>query len=135
MENILRQDKVWIGRWLVGVATLHTLVAGLFFGDALLAVLQRGIFDSVGRDPLVATAVWFVLFGAGLAILGLAITALERAQSMASARVLGLAILLLTLLGIVLMPKSGFWLAFPPAIALLLKKPGLLSIDVSERPN
>ena len=117
--NSASPRKIWIGRWLLAVAALHTIFAGLFFGKVLLSVLQRGVFNSVGRDPMTAAAVWFLFFGAGLALLGMAIHALERSQNFASARSLGIASLLLTVLGVVLMPDSGFWLVFPPVIGLL----------------
>jgi len=119
MQSYTSQKKIWIGRWLLGVAVLHTLAASLFFGHVFLDVAQRGIFDTVGRDPMTAAAVWFLLFGAIMALLGMAITTLEQSENFTSARPLGLGILMLTLLGVALMPDSGFWLAFPPAIGLL----------------
>ena len=37
---------------------------------------------------------------------------------------LGWSLLALAILGVVLMPDSGFWLAFPPAIAVLVRGRG-----------
>ena len=125
MSQQSTHKRIWIGRWLLWVAALHTIVAGIFFGKVFLGVMQRGVFNAVGRDPLTSAAVWFLLFGAGLALLGMAINALEQSENFASARALGLGTALLTLLGIVLMPMSGFWLAIPPAIGLLRIKPSV----------
>ena len=115
--------KIWIGRWLILVAILHTLFAAAVFGKIFLNIVQRGVFNAVGSDPMTATAVWFLLFGAALALTGMAIHALEKNADFTSARSIGTGVLLLTILGIVLMPASGFWLALPAAIALLRFKP------------
>ncbi|MBI3284344.1 MAG: hypothetical protein HYZ65_05755 [Burkholderiales bacterium] len=119
MQHQSTVKKIWIGRWLLAVAALHTVVAGLLFGPVLLQIVQRGVVGAVGRDPLTAAAVWFLLFGPPLALLGMAITALEKSGSFPSARGLGLGIFLFSVLGVILMPASGFWLAFPPAFGLL----------------
>jgi hypothetical protein len=115
--------KHWKGRWLMTVAILHTIVAIALFGDVLAAIIQRGVFDTVGNDPMTGAVVWFVLFGAVLFICGQVIYALEKSLSGSPLpRAIGWSLLALVLLGITLMPVSGFWLAFPPAIAILRGK-------------
>lgn len=114
--------RVWIGYWLMGVAALHTAFAGLVFAKVLLTIVQRGVFNSVGDDPLMGAVTWFVLFGLCLALLALAVTALERSGQAQVLRKLGLGLLLLCALGVVLMPASGFWLAIPPALAMLWRR-------------
>lgn len=115
--------KNWIGRWLIGVSIIHTLFALAVFHRVLAAIVRRGVFDTVGNDPMVGAVVWFVLFGLALFIVGLAVSSLERASSGVLPKSLGWSLLALAVLGVVLMPASGFWLAFPPAIAVLLRKP------------
>ena len=114
--------KHWIGRWLIGVAIIHTLFAVVAFGKVLLSVVQRGVFNTVGTDPMVGAVVWFVLFGAVLFICGLAVSALERSSPNPLPKSLGWCLLALATLGVILMPASGFWLAFPPAIGVLARK-------------
>lgn len=114
--------KHWIGRWLIGVSIIHTLFAVFVFSEVLQSIVQRGVFDSVGNDPMTGAVVWFVLFGALLFVCGLAVAMLEQATGGLPPKPLGWSLLALALLGVALMPASGFWLAFPPAIAVLTGK-------------
>lgn len=111
--------KIWIGRWMIFVAIAHTIVGFALLGHILMRMLERGVWNSVGSDMGANVATWFMLCGAVLALLGMAVSALERSSDFRSARALGIGTLMLTVLGVVLMPLSGFWLCFPPAIGLL----------------
>lgn len=115
--------KYWIGRWLMGVSIIHTVFAFVVFGDVLSSIVQRGVFNTVGNDPMTGAVVWFVLFGVVFFICGLAVSALEQSPSSHIPKSLGWAMLALVALGVVLMPVSGFWLAIPPAVAILLRRP------------
>jgi hypothetical protein len=118
----MKNEKIWIGRWLGAVAALHTLFALVVFAPIYQRLLQHGWFDSVGEDPLLNAGVWFVLFGAPLALLAQTIHTMEKNGAILAPKTLGWGLLLLTLFGISLMPASGFWLVFPPAFVLLLKQ-------------
>jgi hypothetical protein len=116
----MKRKQVWIGRWLMAVAALHTVVGVVMGAPILVDIAQRGVFNTVTDErPLVGMVTWFLLFGALLALLGMAIDSLERSAQFPGARALGIGTTLMTLVGVILMPVSGFWLAFPPAIALM----------------
>lgn len=114
--------KIWIGRWLMAMAALHLIYGAVKYSGALRDMMERGVVNSVAGDPLRAAATWFMLFGPGLLLLGLAVTALEKAGVVGTLRALGWGLLAIAVLGVLLMPASGFWLAFPPALALALRK-------------
>lgn len=114
-------QRRWVGRWLIVVSVIHTLFALVVFGRVLRSLVERGLFNTVGKDPQVAAVAWFVLFGVVLFIAGLAVDALEAAR-VPLPRSLGWSLLALVALGLVLMPASGFWLALPPAVALLVRR-------------
>ena len=78
--------------------------------------------DGAGTTVTGAVA-WFVLFGIVLFICGLAVPALGRSTSIPLPRSLGWILLALVALGLAFMPASGFWLAIPPAVAIVLRKP------------
>ena len=114
--------KRWIGRWLIVVSAIHTVVAVAVFGEVLASIVKRGVFNTVGTDPMTAATVWFTLFGAMLFIYGLAVDELEKSSSRPLPKSVGWSLLGLALVGVTLMPASGFWLVFPPAIVVLAKK-------------
>ena len=116
--------KHWIGRWIIAVSIIHMLFAVVVFSNTLQSIVQRGVFNTVGADLLEGVVVWFILFGVVLFICGLAVSALERTSKAGVPKSIGWSLLVLSVLGVVLMPVSGFWLAIPPAIAILLRKPG-----------
>ncbi|MEK8029465.1 DUF6463 family protein [Ideonella sp. DXS29W] len=112
--------RAWVAPWLLGVAALHTLFGAVVFGPVLRQLWQGGVFNTVGADPLRGAVVWFLMFGVPLALLARAIAPLERqADAGPVLRQLGWGLLVLGLAGVALMPASGFWLTFPPAIGLL----------------
>lgn len=114
--------KHWIGFWLMGVAALHTLFTFVASGKALVSIAQRGVFNSVGDDPMTGGVVWSAFFGIALFTCGLAIVALEKSSPNPIPKSIGWCLLIIIIVGVVLMPISGFWLAFPPALAVVLKK-------------
>lgn len=115
------QTQPWIGLWLMLVAALHTLVAALLFAPAWHFIFRHGVFNVAKHAPDLLTAVWFLLFGALLAVLGMAVHALEQTGSFSVAGTLGWATLALTLLGLLFMPLSGFWLALPAVFGLFYR--------------
>lgn len=114
--------KRWIGRWLMAVAVIHTLFAVVEFHSVLATIGRLGVLDAVGTDPMRGAVTWFVLFGLMLFIAGLAASALEQVTGGVLPRSFGWSLLGLAVLGIVLMPASGFWLVLPPAFAVLTRR-------------
>lgn len=114
--------KIWVGRWVMGVSIIHTIFAIVVFKDVLTAIVSRGVFNAIGTDPLAGAVAWFVLFGIVLFLYGMATSALERATGGNLPKSIGWGLLGLAIVGVVLMPASGFWLVIPPAIAVLAKR-------------
>lgn len=114
------QDKrIWIGRYLVAVALIHTAFGLIAGAGTLRQMLAIGVFNSAEATHMSQALSWYLLFGAPLALLGMSITLLERSGTLAGTRGLGIGLLCLLVAGVVLMPMSGFWLIIPPVIALL----------------
>jgi hypothetical protein len=114
--------KYWIGKWIVAVSIVHTIFAVVVFPKVILQIFLDGVFDSIGVDPLRGAVAWFVLFGLVLFGLGLAINIIEDRSHGDIPVSIGFSLLFVILLGIVLMPISGFWLALPPALVIIYKR-------------
>lgn len=108
----------WKGRWVMAVALVHTAFALVMFGSDLAALVREGLIDTVGNGARRGAVVWFLLFGPALWLAGQGIDALEARQQPLP-RAMGVTLLFLVALGAALMPASGFWLALPPALAML----------------
>lgn len=121
--------KQWIGRWVMFVALGHTVVGITFFGSVYRELLAHGLYNSITSEKA-GLAVWFALFGVVLFVIGMLLSALESTNARIPKSV-GVALLLLTVLGVVLMPVSGFWLMIPAILAILLKKaPGVRALPI-----
>jgi len=112
--------KNWIGLWVIGISIIHTAFALIFFRAGLDSIVKEGVFNTVGQDPLRAASVWFLLFGFLLFILGLVLVAWEKSTRTPLPVSAAWGLLFLGILGVILMPVSGFWPIFPPVIAILL---------------
>ena len=123
--------KKWQGNWIIGVAFGHTVFALIMFANDYLSLFEHGLINSISSDRE-AAAVWFILFGQVLFIIGLLIKHLEYTSDKPFPLSISINLLLMTIVGVVLMPASGFWLIFPPVIAMLLAKPVLSTQALSE---
>lgn len=116
---------ITVGGLLVAIAVVHQLVgvtigAGLVPGpfaspaDAPLTRMWRaGVLDSVGEDPWNGLVTWFLLWGFLLALLGAVLHSLERTGARLPTS-FAWGMLATCILGVTLMPASGFWLGAAP---------------------
>lgn len=111
----------WAGRAILAIAVLHTLFGLFTFSPAWSEMAQSGVWNSVTTAER-AAAVWFGLTGLFMVPAGIAIDGLERRGAASVLRTVGACLLAICILGIAMMPASGFWLVLIPAIGLLLKK-------------
>jgi hypothetical protein len=112
--------KNWQGNWIIAVSACHTLFAVVMFAAEYSSLYDNGIINSLTTDRS-AAAVWFFLFGQALFITGLLIKHFDSVNNSRVPVSVTLNLLLLTVIGITIMPDSGFWLMFPPLISLLKK--------------
>lgn len=110
----------WMGRWLMGVACIHLGVAIVAYHKTIRLVWERGVFNTVVADPIIGAVVWSLLFGCVAFAGGMAVDALERGGVVVPAS-LGWFLFTLALIGILLVPLSGFWLLFPVAITIVMR--------------
>lgn len=111
--------KNWQGNWIIVVSVFHTLFAVILFSAEYSLLYDNGIINSLSTDRS-AAAVWFFLFGQVLFITALLIKHFDSVNNSLVPLSVSLNLLLLTVVGITIMPESGFWLMFPPVISLIM---------------
>ncbi len=106
------------GHSLLAVGILHTLGGLLAFITSLGAIARDGFVNAVDPHPDRQAAFWVLLSGVLLMTLGHGTRwAQQRTGTLPPA--LGWALLAVAAAGAILMPFSGFWLLFPPALLVL----------------
>lgn len=112
----------WIGRWLATVGALHTLLGVVAFSTPLRASIGAGPLNVLGGgEPLRGVAFWFLFGGVFICLVGYLIDWIERTPEVALPRPVGWTLLATAVVGVAVAPVSGFWLAFPPAVGLLMR--------------
>lgn len=123
------KPRITVGQIVLAIAAIHTAV-GLYIGvgldpnvdfggiPPLTAMWNDGVVASVGNDPWRTGLTWFLLWGFVLALVGLLAHQVERA-GLALTRSFAAAFGALCILGVVLMPASGFWLGIVPVGVIL----------------
>ncbi|MCW8879520.1 MAG: DUF6463 family protein [Kangiellaceae bacterium] len=113
--------KTWKSTWIMGVAILHTIYALIVFSADYLSLIENNWIASI-TSARAGLAVWFFLFGQALFIIGQLVRSSELKGDSSVALSVTAHLLVMTILGVTIMPESGFWLMFPPLIAMLITK-------------
>ncbi len=112
----------WVGRWIIGVAIIHMGFTFVLFPEQVERIFSEGFFDTGLIDFNIGKTVWFFLFGIPLLIVGYMIDYEEKRKTMPPFREIPIILLfLMTFLGVVLIPTSGFWLMMPALMGLIVK--------------
>ncbi len=113
--------KRWVGRSIVAIGLLHTVFGLVGFRNILAMLLRDGIFNTVNGQPDREMAFWFIFFGFLLIVFGALIDWCES-KGIKLPPFLGWGLLTITIIGVMLMPVSGFWLLIIPSIGAIRDK-------------
>jgi len=108
------------GRLLTATGILHTIVMLYFHGSTYVAMIQGGLWDSVGSDALRGAAVWTFMVGILLILWGETLQSYQNKTSRPAPLFIGYGMLAFSVIGCIIMPTSGFWLFIPQAIIILI---------------
>ncbi len=129
------RPRVTAGLVVIAIGVLHQLV-GLMTGlgwmpgpggatsAPLVDLVRAGFVGQAEGDPLRLALVWFLLFGFMMILTGAVLHRLER-SGVPLGREAALGFGSLCLLGVLLMPASGFWLGFIPTVQLWRRTHGV----------
>ena len=112
--------KAWIGKTLVGIGVAHSMVGLVWFRPVLGILFDEGLFNTITlvQSPERESAFWFLFAGFALMIIGGLVNRIERLNGYLPP-FLGWSFAVLTILGAMIMPVSGFWLLILPTIGMI----------------
>ncbi|WP_212002982.1 DUF6463 family protein [Chitinophaga sp. HK235] len=113
--------KPWIGKVLTGIGIIHSIFGLIAFRNILGQLFREGLFNTVTTQFDRNAAFWFLFAGFILILLGIFMDDAEKKQHPIP-RALGWGLLMITLPSVVILPASGLWLLFIPAIGIIKKK-------------
>ncbi len=82
-------------------------------------MLRNGLVNSIGENYSQGFAFWFLICGVILILLGQTLQYYIKKEQKPAPVFLGYSILLLTVIGCIIEPVSGFWLFLPQAIIII----------------
>lgn len=110
----------WIGRYLYAVGALHTVGCYQKYPAELTGIARDGFFDVLNGAAGRQAAFWFLMTGFSLLLIASVIDKLEVSREHIPLRI-GVGLGVITLFGLVAMPRSPFWLLVPALIGLLTR--------------
>jgi hypothetical protein len=110
----------WIGRTLLGISAVHTAVGAVMFRETIAQLAQEGFVATIRHEPDRGVAFWFFYTGFALALIGAWMDEREAEGRPFPGYVVA-SLAAFTAVGILIMPRSGFWLLIPPAVGAILR--------------
>lgn len=125
LEPTAPSERLSTGRLLTGLGIGHTIWATIAHRRALVEVVRDGVANTVGDGIFVqdharderAAGFWFFFIGPLVIVIGMLVDDAERRGDWRSVRRSGTVGLAISLLGVTVVPRSGF----PAAILVLLR--------------
>jgi len=113
--------KIWkySGILLIATGILHTIVAIAMGIDVYAGMIKDSLFNSVKEDPMKGFALWFFVCGLLVILLGYITHDYIKKTQKPVPSAFGYSILLLSILGCIVEPISGFWLFIPQALIII----------------
>lgn len=119
------------GYWLIATSLIHLLVGAWLYAEPLADIGRNGIFNAVDPEFDRNAAFWFMMVAPLLFTLG-QLCCWAQAQGISLPAFVGWYLLAISVVGVVLMPISGFWLLIPPAVLILLAARPVISRSTRE---
>ncbi len=113
--------KIWIGKCVVVIGVIHTIFGFVVFHEIIAALAGEMFLNTIDKQIDRNAAFWFLYTGFAFVIMGGLIDWIERRHP-GLPPFLKWSFLSITVLGCVIMPKSGFWLLLIPCIGFFFEK-------------
>lgn len=116
--------RIWkySGTFLSATGIIHTLYALISRWEPYKAIICDGFINSVGENVERDSALWFMVCGIFLIIFGQTLQYYIKKEQKPAPLFFGYSLLILSVLGCIAVPVSGFWLFIPQALIVILAK-------------
>ena len=108
----------WLGPLLIAASLFHVLTGLVSASGDLAAIWRDGVFDTGGANLERQVSLWFILTGWMGVLVGQLVRTHQRRTGTVPAYA-GWQLLAMSIVGIVLLPRSGFWLILILALLTL----------------
>lgn len=112
--------QAWIGKSVVFIGIVHSVFGFVVFRSTLAELVREGLVNTVNGQPKREFVFWFLFFGF-MAIIAGALTDWCERNFGKLPGFLGWSLLALTLTCVTIMPVSGAWLLFVPAVGAIFR--------------
>lgn len=112
--------KAWIGKAIALIGVIHSVFGFVVFCSTLAELAGEGLVNTVNGQPMREWAFWFILFGFLAIMFGLLVDWCER-QKLQLPKFFGWSLFALTLIIVTVMPMSGGWSLFLPAVGAIIR--------------
>jgi hypothetical protein len=115
--------KAWIGKSLIIIGVGHSLVGLVAFYDTIALIINANLVNTLSLNSNFSkeVAFWFLITGFALMIIGGLVNFLEN-KNIGMPVFLLWSFILITAIGVFMMPVSGFWLLLVPIVELFLRQ-------------
>lgn len=131
LQEGAKRRRPWIGKSFLIIGILHSIIGLIIFHDSLGGMFRDHLMNTVtlNGDPRRLAAFWFLLTGGTLMIAGGLVGEIECRKSRLPA-FLTWSFAAITLIGILIMPLSGFWLLLVPTAGLIAQRKKCKDVDL-----
>ena len=112
--------RAWIGKTIVIIGVIHSVFGFAVLHSTLAELVSEGLVNTVNGQPMREFTFWFLFFGFLAIIFGAFVDWCER-QQINLPHFFGWSFFALTLAIVVIMPASGGWIMFVPAVGAILR--------------
>ncbi|MGF1672380.1 MAG: DUF6463 family protein [Rivularia sp. (in: cyanobacteria)] len=111
------------GYWLIVTSIIHVIVGFWLYVEPLSEIVSNGFFNSVAPNPFTPNfaredAFWFMTLTAFWIILA-QLCFWANSRKILLPKSIGWNLLITSIIGVVAIPISGFWLLMPPACLII----------------
>src|SRR5687767_1742070 len=98
------------GHWYLAIGAVHTITGVALGWNELAGIARDGFFNTVPTYSVRDELFWFLVAGLVIMLVGATCNWIERAAQREPPAFVAWSLLALSVIGVVLMPASGFWL-------------------------